>query len=72
MRSTQLRQAALLVVCGACSKHVYCVRLQADPAILYRTQAEQLQLLNRVINSKETLEKLLEECGKDRDEAGVC
>lgn len=41
---------------------------QAEHFIQCRTQGEQLQLLSKVINSKETLEALERECGKE--EAG--
>lgn len=41
---------------------------QAEHFIQCRTQSEQLQLLSKVINSKDTLEALERECGKE--EAG--
>lgn len=44
--------------------------LQAMDKVKCGTQPEQLQLLNSVINSKDTLEALERQCGKD--EAGGC
>lgn len=49
--------------------------LMFEPAgpwnLLYSTEAEQQQLLKDVMGSKETLEKLVQECGQDKLEAGV-
>lgn len=59
---------ALRCCCSGCS---HCAAAaQAEDFIQCRTQAEQLQLLNAVINSKDTLEALERECGKDKEEAG--
>lgn len=59
---------ALRRCCSGCS---HCTAAaQAEDFIQCRTQAEQLQLLNAVINSKDMLEALERECGKDKEEAG--
>jgi hypothetical protein len=49
--------------------HSLCFALQSEHFIQCRTQGEQLQLLSKVINSKESLEALERECG--RDETGA-
>jgi hypothetical protein len=55
--------------CSGCARDG-AATAQAEDFIQCRTQAEQLQLLNAVINSKDTLEALERECGKDKEEAG--
>lgn len=43
---------------------------QVEDFIQFRRKDEQLQLLNKVINSKELAESLERECGKDKMETG--
>ena len=44
--------------------------LQMEEFIKYRTPEEQLQLLAQVLSSKELVESLERECGRDKLEAG--